>query len=290
LRRVAVAGSARGQLFHELLRTCPADVELLPLNGTGDERLDIRDADAVRSAVAALAPDALINAAAWTAVDRAESEPEAAHAVNAAGAGHLAAAAAAADAHLVHVSTDFVFGASDGRPFATDAPTGPLSVYGRTKLDGEQRVREAAPEAAILRTAWVYSSHGQNFVKSMLRLMGERDELGVVADQIGAPTWARSLAGACWAAATGRVSGTLHWSGAGVASWYDFAQAIRDEATALGLLENAARVRPITTREYPLPAPRPAYSVLEIAPSAAALGLQPDHWRADLVRMLGELA
>jgi len=290
MRRVAVAGSPRGQLFHELGRTRPADVELLPLSGGAGERLDIRDADAVRAAVETLAPDALINAAAWTAVDGAEADPEGARAVNATGAGHLAAAAAAVGAHMVHVSTDFVFGASDGRPFAIDAPTGPLSVYGRTKLEGERLVRKEAPDATVLRTAWVYSSHGQNFVKSMLRLMGERDELGVVVDQIGAPTWAYPLAGACWAAATGRVSGTLHWSGAGVASWYDFAQAIRDEATALGLLENAARVRPIATHEYPLPAPRPAYSVLEIAPSAAALGLQPDHWRADLVRMLGELA
>ena len=199
-------------------------------------------------------------------------------------------AAAAIGAHMVHVSTDFVFGESDGRPFATDAPPSPLGVYGRSKLDGERRVLDAAPNAAILRTSWVHSAHGQNFVKSMLRLMAERDELGVVADQIGAPTWAHSLGRACWAAATGRVPGTLHWSGAGVASWYDFSQAIRDEAIALGLLDDsAATVRPLATHEYPTPAARPAYSVLELGPSAAALGLQPDHWRADLVRMLGEL-
>jgi len=287
--RIAIAGSERGQLFHELRRTCPADVELVALSGPDGQRLDIRDAEAVRRAFEAVQPQALINAAAWTAVDRAEHEPDAARAVNADGAAHLAAAAAAVGAHVVQVSTDFVFGDSDGRPFPTDAPTAPLGVYGQTKLEGEERVRQAAPQAAIIRTAWVYSSHGQNFVKSMLRLMRERDELGVVADQIGSPTWARSLAQACWAAAVQRVSGTLHWSGAGVASWYDFALAIRDESLALGLLQRATPVRPLATHEYPTPAARPAYSVMELGPSGAALGLQPAHWRADLVRMLGEL-
>ena len=288
--RVAIAGSDRGQLFHELHRTCPDDVELVALTGANGQRLDIRDADAVRRAVEAIAPEALINAAAWTGVDKAESEPEAAHAVNARGAAHLATAAAGVGAHVVQISTDFVFGGSDGRPFPTDAPTAPLGVYGQSKLEGERRVRDVAPAASIIRTAWVYSSHGQNFVHSMLRLMRERDELGVVADQIGAPTWARSLAEACWTAARQRVSGTWHWSGAGVASWYDFALAIRDESMRLGLLQRATPVRPLATREYPTPAVRPAYSVLELGPSSAALGLQPDHWRADLVRMLGELA
>jgi len=187
------------------------------------------------------------------------------------------------------VSTDFVFGPGDGSPFATDAATAPMGVYGQTKLDGEMAVRKACPDAAIVRTAWVYSSHGNNFVKTMLRLMNDRDEIGVVADQIGSPTWAKSLAQALWSATEQRASGTFHWTGAGAASWYDFAVAILEEGRTLGLVSRDVDVRPLSTAEYPTPASRPAYSVMDLVSTRAALGLNPSHWRADLRAMLGEL-
>ncbi len=286
--RVLIAGSERGQLFHELMRCVPGGVEARALSADG-ERVDVTDAARVARLVEDIQPHAIINAAAWTGVDTAESEADAARRVNVDGARNLAAAAESVGAHFSHVSTDFVFGPGNGSPFAIDAPTGPMSVYGHTKLDGEIAVRDACPGAAIVRTAWVYSSHGSNFVKTMLRLMAERDELGVIADQVGSPTWARSLAEALWQAATLRSSGMFHWTGAGVASWYDFAVAIRDEARALDLLDSDVRVKPLTTAEYPTPAARPPYSVMELGSTCAALGLTPTHWREDLRAMLREL-
>lgn len=290
LRRVAIAGSPRGQLFHELLRSMPDGVEAVPLVAADGSRLDVSDRDAVLRAVGAADVDGLINAAAWTAVDLAESEPAQAHAVNADGAAWLSEAAREAGAHLVQVSTDFVFGTGSGRPLAVSDATGPVSVYGQSKLEGERRIAETLPSAAIVRTAWVYSAHGSNFVKTMLRLMGEREELGVVADQIGAPTWAAALATALWRADERRASGVMHWTGAGVASWYDFAVAIAEEGRAAGLLTRDVRVRPVGTSDYPTPAARPAYSVLDLTSAREILGLEPAHWRHDLRTMLAQLA
>jgi dTDP-4-dehydrorhamnose reductase len=200
----------------------------------------------------------------------------------------VAAASVAAGSRLFHLSTDFVFDGRQGRPYAPGDSTNPLSVYGRTKLDGEHEVaRIAGGNALILRTAWVYSGHRRNFVLSMLKLMRERESLRVVCDQIGTPTWARSLADALWMMADmPELGGVLHWTDAGVASWYDFAVAIQEEALAAQLLAREVPILPIPTVEYPSPAARPHFSVLDKTATWAALGRAPHHWRVNLRHML----
>lgn len=276
---------AGGQLGLELAEAVPVGWELRTLSRA---MLDITDEAAVHRALREAGPDVVFNAAAYTAVDRAEAEPAAANAVNALGAGNVAAAARALGARLLHVSTDFVFDGEASRPYAPGAHANPLGVYGRTKLAGEVAVAERGDAGAlIVRTAWVYSRHGANFVKTMLRLMATRDSVGVVDDQVGTPTWAGGLARALWAAAARPdVAGVLHWTDAGVASWYDFAVAIRDEAAAAGRLTSTPDVRPIRTEDYPTPARRPAYSVLDKTSTWAALGVTPVHWRSALRQML----
>jgi dTDP-4-dehydrorhamnose reductase len=195
-------------------------------------------------------------------------------------------------ARLLHLSTDFVFDGAKGQPYAPGDEPRPLGVYGHTKLEGERAaMRILGGQALIVRTAWVYSRHGRNFVLTMLRLMAERSEVGVVADQVGTPTWAGSLAEALWLAARRTdLSGVVHWTDAGVASWYDFAVAIQEEALAVGLLSRVATIRPLRTEEFPSHARRPAFSVLEKGASWAALGRTPPHWRVNLRRMLQALA
>ncbi len=288
--RVLVTGGTSGQLYSELLRTCPDSLELLT---TGSERLDITDSTAVQNVVSDLSPAYIINAAAYTAVDNAEDESniDAAYAVNEHGVANLATAASAAGAGLIHVSTDFVFGDMPATPIRPDAPTDPVSVYGKSKLAGEQRLSTLMPnDALIVRTAWVYSSFGNNFVKTMLRLMNERDEVGVIADQVGSPTWAHGLAAALWRGVETKSTGIMHWTGAGVASWYDFAQAILEEGRHCGLIDNdRIFVNPLRTDQYPTPAARPSYSVLETSVTRAELGIKPVHWREELREMLREL-
>ncbi len=284
--RVIITGAA-GQLGRELCTTAPAAFDCIALTRAD---LDVSDPEAVATRLSELAPELVINAAAYTAVDAAEKNEQQAFRINAEGPAHLARACSELGARLLHVSTDFVFDGRSGSPYTPDAPTAPLGVYGKSKLAGELAVREQQPQALILRTGWVYSRHGGNFVKTMLRLMAERDSLAVVADQVGTPTWARGLAQALWVAAENpAVSGILHWSDAGVCSWYDFALAIRDEALALGLLERSLPVHPITSADYPTPAQRPAYSVLAKESSWQALGLTGTHWRSQLRAMLEEL-
>ena len=284
--RAFVTGSERGQLHWELLRTLPADIQQVSL----PDRLDITDRQAVQAAIAELRPDVIINAAAYTAVDKAESEPDEAMRVNGDAVANLADAARAVDAHLIHVSTDFVFGTSNGSPFAEEAEVAPIGVYGKTKLAGERILAEKLPDTGLcVRTAWVYSSHGNNFVKTMLRLMNERGEVGVIADQTGSPTWANALAHALWRAAERRSTGMMHWTGAGVASWYDLAVAVHEEARKLGLIDRDVVVNPLTTEQYPTPAARPCYSVLALTRTWARLELRAGHWRTDLRSMLEEL-
>jgi len=284
--RVLITGSDRGQLYWELKRSVPDYVTLVIPEG----RMDITDTSVVSATVTALRPDVIINAAAYTAVDNAEQDQDSAFAVNADAVGALAKAAKTIEAHVVHVSTDFVFGDTPSTPIDTDYTTNPISVYGKSKLAGEQQLFEILPDAsAVIRTAWVYSAHGNNFVKTMLRLMAERGEVGVIADQIGCPTWAKSLADALWRVAEIRATGVLHWTDAGVASWYDFAQAIMEEGVAQGLLDAPAIVKPLRTDQYPTPAARPSYSVLALSSTWEALEIQARHWRVELREMLKEL-
>lgn len=277
--KVLVTG-AGGQLGHALTSNAPDDVTVSALK-RGD--VDIADAAAVRELMAAVTPDLVINAAAYTAVDRAETESAEAFAANAQGPQNLAEACVASGARLLHVSTDFVFDGQASRPYAVDAAPAPLGVYGESKLAGEQAVQASGADALILRTGWVYGAHGHNFVKTMLRLHEEREELRVVADQVGTPTRSESLAAALWAAAARpALSGLYHWSDAGVCSWYDFAVAIGEEGSALGLISAAAHVVPVATEDYPTPARRPSYSVLDKSRSWMDFGRQSRHWRSEL--------
>ena len=282
-QKVLVTG-AGGQLGRELVRTAGQDVECVAL---ARAQLDIADPAGIDELLAEMSPQLVINAAAYTAVDKAETEVEAARRANAEGPGQLARACAQRGIRLIHISTDFVFDGTSSQPYTPDAPTAPLGEYGRSKLAGESAVISAQPEALIIRTGWVYSGFGNNFVKTMLRLMAQRDELAVVADQVGTPTWARGLAAAVWAAAARpRLSGIYHWSDAGVCSWYDFAIAISEEARALGLLDRPVAVRPIPAADYPTPAQRPSYSVLDKADSWRDFALEGVHWRRQLRTML----
>jgi dTDP-4-dehydrorhamnose reductase len=250
---------------------------------------DLTDLVAVRSAILLAKPDIVINAAAYTAVDKAEVEPELAQIVNSVAAGEIAEAAFTLGARCVHISTDFVFDGSLSRPYLPSDAATPLNVYGKTKLNGELAVIGANPDALIIRTSWIYASHGNNFMKTMLRLMRERDEISVVADQVGTPTHSLSLARAIWPLAASNLRGICHFTDAGVASWYDFAVAIAEEALAIGLLDKPVIVRPISTWQYPTPAQRPAYSVLDKSTAWEALGASSDHWRLNLRAALKEL-
>ena len=279
---------AAGQLGRELVAAAPAGWDVV---ACGRAELDVTDEAQTREVLRRERPGVVINAAGYTAVDRAESEPEAAAAVNARGAGNVARAAREIGARMIHLSTDFVFDGCQGRPYLPWDATNPLGVYGRTKLDGEREVEHAlSGRSLVVRTAWLYGAHGRNFVHTMLRAMRERGEVGVVADQVGSPTWARGLARALWtAAARPDVRGVHHWTDAGTASWYDFAVAIREEAMRLGLLDREPAVRPLRTGEFPAAARRPAFSVLDKSATWAALDGPPPHWRVNLRRMLEEL-
>ncbi|MGA9583480.1 MAG: dTDP-4-dehydrorhamnose reductase [Allosphingosinicella sp.] len=278
---------AGGQVGRALAAAAPAGSEAIAL---GRSDCDVGDEAALRSAIRSARPDVVFNAAAYTAVDKAESEPEAALRLNGEAPGLIAAAAREAGARTVHVSTDFVFGGAAEGPRRPRDPTRPEGVYARTKLEGEGAVSAADPEALIVRTAWVYAPAGANFVNTMLRLMAERDELRVVADQVGTPTWAPSLAAALWRLAGLRAVGLHHFTDSGVASWYDFAVAILEEAREIGLLEAPCRIVPIATADYPTPAKRPAWSVLDKSATWALLGAAAPHWRVNLRANLRELS
>ncbi len=278
---------ANGQLGQELQRAVPQGVALIAL---GRQELDIADASAVSRKVAEVRPDWIINAAAYTAVDKAESDEEMAMAINVTGAENLASAALEFGARLAHVSTDFVFDGCKSRPYQPDDAMNPAGVYGETKQKGEQAVREVmGDDALIVRTAWVYSAHGNNFVKTMLRLMSEREELGVIEDQVGTPTWAAELAKVLYLAIDKSLAGTYHWTDTGVASWYDFAVAIHELGRSMGLLPRDVTINPISTEAYPTPAARPAYSVLSKEAMRQATGYTGMHWRAALNNMMKEL-
>ncbi|WP_444888126.1 dTDP-4-dehydrorhamnose reductase [Microbulbifer sp. JMSA008] len=285
--RILVTGK-NGQLARELQKRKPAGIDLIALDRND---LDITDSDQVMQAVNKYQPDTLINAAAYTAVDKAESEREQAFATNATGPENLAKACREMGARLIHISTDFVFDGQSSTPYQPQDSMCPLGIYGESKAAGEVAVQSVLPQAIILRTAWVYSAHGANFSNTMLRLMRERNQLGVVADQIGTPTSTQTLAETIFTL-MGKpdLCGIYHCTDAGTASWYDFAVAIYEEAKELGLLAEAKNVeiRPINTSDYPTPAARPAYSVLDKSKLVNDLNLEPQHWRRVLRKVLQE--
>jgi dTDP-4-dehydrorhamnose reductase len=259
--------AAAGDAGHEVAALARAD-------------LDITDADAVRAAIQAARPDAVINCAAWTDVDGAEADETSATAVNGAGAGHVADAAAEAGALVVHVSSDYVFDGEAGTPYLEDAATGPRSAYGRSKLAGEQAVLAATDRAAIVRSSWLFGPHGRNFVDTMRRLGAERDEIAVVDDQVGCPTYTGHLAPALVAVAENDLTGVLHVAGSGQCSWFDLAEATFAETGT------HCRVRPQSTAALGRPAPRPAFSALASSRSdAPALPPWREGLRAHLARV-----
>jgi dTDP-4-dehydrorhamnose reductase len=277
---------AGGQLGRELQRTCPRHVSLSACD-TPD--LDFCQPASITRCIAKTAPTHIINAAAYTAVDRAESEPDLADRVNHLAVRQIAGHCRETGIRLIHISTDFVFNGRQGRPYAPHDTPDPLSVYGRSKYRGEQAVLTTLDNVLVIRTAWLYSIFGSNFVKTMLRLMAEKEALSVVVDQIGTPTWAKGLARAVWRAMEKELTGIVHWTDAGTASWYDFAAAIQEEGLSAGLLKTIIPVKPIPSRQFPAAAIRPANGVLDKTASWKQLGMEPPHWRCQLRGMLQEM-
>ena len=279
----------RGQLGRTLLATVPAGIECV---GNELPDLDITDREATLACLRSASPSVVVNAAAYTAVDKAESERELAWKVNAEGARIVAEAASSAGARLVHVSTDFVFDGRSDVPYRTDSKPRPLSAYGQSKRDGELAVLDvSADRGVVIRTAWLYSRYGNNFVKTILRLLRERDELKIVDDQQGTPTWCNSVAGAVWTAVRQELpGGVYHWTDEGETTWFGFASAIYREARSLGLVDRDVKILPISTSDYPTAAARPAYSVLDCVSTREALNLTANTWESNLETMLRDLA
>lgn len=284
---VLVAGGL-GQLGTELSQML-VDNSKWVFAGSND--FDITDYESILNGIALYKPDVIVNAAAYTAVDKAESEPELAQEINAQGACLLAKACAENNIRLIHISTDFVFGRSDGRLLAPDTPCEPTSVYGSSKADGEALVRKFLPSAVIARTSWLYSSHSPCFVRTMIRLMNEREQLGIVSDQIGSPTACSTLAN--WIVhviMSTDCTGTFHVSDAGVASWYDFAVAIYELGCDKNLIRTGCSIKPILTENYPTPAKRPFFSAFDISQSFNQEGLPASqHWRSVLSQTLDKM-
>jgi dTDP-4-dehydrorhamnose reductase len=298
---------ANGQVGFELARSLAPLGELVCATRSGTLAgaaaclaADLARPESLAATLDAVKADVIVNAAAYTAVDRAEDEPDAAARINAQALAEIGARAAARNALVVHYSTDYVFDGAGSRPYRENDATAPLGVYGRSKLDGENALRACGCDHLILRTAWVYAARGHNFLRTMLRLAREREELRVVGDQRGAPTPARLISAATAAALarllarrTGereKLVGTYHLSAAGQCTWFDFAGAIFARAQAAGLLERVPRLVPVSTAEYPTPARRPAYSVLDCSRIRDAFGLHMPNWRSGLDAVIGELA
>ena len=288
MKPILIIGST-GQLGQELQQIIAPQGNLIAV---GREQIDLSQPDSLRQLLQEIQPQLIINAAAYTAVDKAESEPELAQAINSTAPGIIAHVAQQLGAFLIHISTDYVFDGQQSFPYRETDKTNPLGIYGQTKLAGESAIRQNCQQHLIIRTAWVYGSYGKsNFVKTMLRLGAEREEIRVVADQIGSPTWARDLALAIahiLPQLTPEIAGTYHYTNSGVASWYDFAQAIFEEAEAIEFPLKIQRLIPITTADYPTPAQRPAYSVLACEKISKVLGTARPHWRLALRQMLAE--
>lgn len=282
-KKIIITG-ANGQLgneFRELASQYPG-YEFIFLSR---QELQIEDAASVEQVFSAHKPDWCVNCAAYTAVDKAESEKEAAFAINATAAGILARACAANNTGFIHISTDYVFDGSSAEPYKEDAPTGPINTYGHSKLQGEQLVMQHDPNAIIIRTAWVYSAFGNNFVKTMMRLMKERESINVVEDQVGSPTYAADLARAIMHIIEGGriVPGIYHYSNEGRISWHEFALAIKE------MIGSSCMVNPIPSSQYPTPARRPQYSLLDKSKIKTVFSVKVPEWRESLRGVVGKL-
>ncbi|NEP57120.1 MAG: dTDP-4-dehydrorhamnose reductase [Symploca sp. SIO2G7] len=285
-----------GQLGQELQQTLGP---LGKVNGFSHQTLDLTQPDKIRQAIQEVKPDFIVNAAAYTAVDKAETETELANSINGIAPTVMAEEVQKLGATLIHVSTDYVFNGQKNTPYLEEDTSNPINAYGYSKLLGEEGIQKTCDRYLILRTAWVYGTYGKgNFVKTMLRVGAEREELRVVVDQVGAPSWTGDIAQAMLGLLTQLakeqtenlpLTGIYHFTNSGAISWYDFAVAIFEEAKQLGFPLKVQRVVPITTAEYPTPAKRPAYSVLSGKKISAVLGSHPPHWRSGLRQMLQQL-
>jgi dTDP-4-dehydrorhamnose reductase len=284
--RILLTG-ADGQLGQELQQTLVSLGEVIALTR---QELDLSQGEQIRQLVQQIQPTIIVNSAAYTAVDKAESEVDIAQAVNGTAPTIMAEEAEKIGALLLQVSTDYVFDGQKNTPYLETDPTHPLSSYGKSKLAGEIGIQQVTDNYLILRTAWVYGVYGKgNFVKTMLRLGQDREELRVVADQVGSPSWAKDIADAIAQLLQSEATGIYHFTNSGVVSWYDFAIAIFEEARVLGFPLKVQRVIPITTADYPTPAVRPAYSVLSGKKITETLGNYPPYWRDSLRKMLKQL-
>ena len=288
--KVLLTGAA-GQLGQALRASCPPDLELI---ATSRDELDLSKPEACKAAVERHRPDWVLNAGAYTAVDRAEEEPDLAHAVNGGAPRAFAEAIRQGGGRLLQLSTDFVFNGRQGSPYRVEQPRDPLGVYGASKARGEEAIEAVLGDngqATVLRTSWVMGPVGRNFALTMLRLHRERDQLGVVADQVGCPSSTLNLAAACWRVISIRAEqpAVLHWCDAGAASWYDVSVAVGELAAEQGLIETPANVRPICTEDYPTPAQRPAYSLLDCRSTREQLELDGEHWRQALRAVLSAI-
>ncbi len=283
--KVIITG-ANGQLGSALVAHLQAH-DTYPFDSSS---LDICNSKAVTNVFQSIKPDAVINAAAYTAVDKAESETDRANAVNHLALTEIAQQSSNLNCRLIHISTDFVFDGLRGIPYTESDQPNPINSYGRSKREGELALLSYYSSATIIRTSWLYSSSHQNFVKTMLRLMSERAELKVVCDQIGSPTAVSGLVELIENATSHpRANGIFHWSDAGVASWYDFAVAIYEEALQLGILSNEVKIMPVTSQEFPAAAKRPHFSVMNKQKTYQTFGMIPIHWRVKLRQTLQEL-
>jgi dTDP-4-dehydrorhamnose reductase len=279
---------ADGQAGRALQASRPDWAEIQPVFET---ELDIRDAASVADVVSSRRPDWVINTAAYTNVDGAESDADVAMAVNARGAANLANACKNIGARMCQISTDYVFDSDRAIAIRPDQAPNPVNVYGKSKREGEDLVLGALGDGCfVIRTSWLYYQGGRNFVETMLRVMADKGSVRVIADQFGAPTSAATLANAIWSGIQKGAAGIHHWQDAGIASWYDFAVAIADIGFAMGRLDKLPVVTPISTEEYPTPARRPVFSVLDTRHTERDFDLEARHWRYELERMMEQLA
>jgi len=286
MKKVLLLG-ALGQLGREVAYRVPQSVDLIALSKA---ELDISSESDINRVITSSAPETVINTAAYTKVDKAESEPELAFAVNQRGIEFLSNCCGL-ETRILHLSTDFVFNSFKNAPFAPNAPTEPISVYGRSKLAGEQALLKNRPKTSVvLRTSWLYGTETTNFLTTMLELMKTRDELNVVNDQFGSPTSVETLADIVWRLAlNSNANGVFHWSDRGVITWYDFALEIQQQALDLNLLTTQIPVNPIPTEEYPTPATRPEYSALDSTATEAITGMKTRPWKEQLASVLRKI-